>query len=514
MLKLADLARRADFAIGPLHVSPARRLVEGPVGSTTVEPIVMKVFLLLLDGAGSVVTRDELFGNAWGGVYVGDDSLNRAVARVRKIASDTAPGLFEIETIPRTGYRVTGEILQFIDTPAPAEAAKAVAVSRRGMISGGAAAALAIAGAGAWWWTSRPRQADPRAQALVDRADGFLRSDLYYSNDKVADLLRKAVAIDPDNAKAWGLLAYALAAGSDDDGATQSVDRATAINDAIRHAQAIDPNESNALLSQFIAQHSLRDWMPADENLRRVLRVDPRNTYAMVRLVALLQAAGLNHESLVWNERQIAIDPLSPGPQFRRALKYWISGQVSEADITADQVMQRWPHHPTVWNARFIIYAFTGRPRAALAMLNDDSTRPDTLTPMARKTWQVSLDALDQKTPAAIAAAREVNVAGARKAPLLAAYGVMFLSALGEIDAAFDIANGFLLGRGPILTPRPTNDGNFTTSVGWRMTQWLFTPPVAGLRADPRFKDICDGIGLTGYWRKRGVRPDYLLPRP
>src|SRR5436305_9505762 len=115
MLKLADLASRADFYAGPLHVSPSRRQVEGPAGSASVEPIVMKVFLLLLDGGGSVVTRDELFGNAWGGVFVGDDSLNRAVAQVRKIAAETAPGLFEIETIPRTGYRLIGPIVESLD---------------------------------------------------------------------------------------------------------------------------------------------------------------------------------------------------------------------------------------------------------------------------------------------------------------------------------------------------------------------------------------------------------------
>ncbi len=89
MLKVADLAGRADFDAGPLHISPGRRLVEGPAGSAHLEPIVMKVFLLLLDAAGSVVTRNELFDQAWGGVFVGDDSLNRAIARVRKIASET-----------------------------------------------------------------------------------------------------------------------------------------------------------------------------------------------------------------------------------------------------------------------------------------------------------------------------------------------------------------------------------------------------------------------------------------
>ena len=70
----------------------------------------MKEFLLLLDSGGSVITRDELFGSAWGGAFVGDDSLNRAIGQVRKVAAETASGLFEIETVPRTGYRLMGPI--------------------------------------------------------------------------------------------------------------------------------------------------------------------------------------------------------------------------------------------------------------------------------------------------------------------------------------------------------------------------------------------------------------------
>ena len=121
MLKLTDLAARADFDAGPLRVSPARREIRGPVGRIHIEPIVMKVFLLLLDAGGKVVTRDELFESAWGGVFVGDDSLNRAIARVRTIAAETGPGMFEIETIPRTGYRLTGSISDGLDEPAGVE---------------------------------------------------------------------------------------------------------------------------------------------------------------------------------------------------------------------------------------------------------------------------------------------------------------------------------------------------------------------------------------------------------
>lgn len=106
MLKLADLAVRSDFALGPLRVSPARRQVSGPLGEIHVEPLIMQVFLLLADAEGNVVTRATLFDEVWGGVEVGDYSLNRAVTMVRRIATEVAPGAFVIENIPRTGYRL------------------------------------------------------------------------------------------------------------------------------------------------------------------------------------------------------------------------------------------------------------------------------------------------------------------------------------------------------------------------------------------------------------------------
>src|SRR6476661_7746060 len=170
VLKLADLAGRADFKAGPLHVSPARRLVEGPAGHAHVEPIVMKVFLLLLDAGGNVVTRDELFGNAWGGVFVGDDSLNRAIARVRKIASETAPGSFEIETIPRTGYRVTGDIVEHLGAAQTRDGDRPV-LSRRTVVGAGVAS-LALAGGIGVWTISRKNQ--QRHEELLKQAEEAL----------------------------------------------------------------------------------------------------------------------------------------------------------------------------------------------------------------------------------------------------------------------------------------------------------------------------------------------------
>ena len=61
MLKLSDLAARPDFDLGPISVSPARRTVSGPAGEAHLEPLVMQVFLLLLDLRGTVVSRTDLF---------------------------------------------------------------------------------------------------------------------------------------------------------------------------------------------------------------------------------------------------------------------------------------------------------------------------------------------------------------------------------------------------------------------------------------------------------------------
>ena len=109
LLTTAELAARPDFTLGLAAVSPSSRTIAGPGGTADVEPRVMQVLVVLADAAGQVVTRGTLFDRCWGGVFVGDDSLNRAIGAVRKLAAEIAGGSFEIETIPRTGYRLTGD---------------------------------------------------------------------------------------------------------------------------------------------------------------------------------------------------------------------------------------------------------------------------------------------------------------------------------------------------------------------------------------------------------------------
>ena len=100
------LARRPDFRLGRATIQPSVRTIAGPAGSATVEPRVMQVLLALADARGAVLSRDDLLRICWGGRIVGDDAINRAIAEARRIAQATDAG-FQIETIPRIGYRLT-----------------------------------------------------------------------------------------------------------------------------------------------------------------------------------------------------------------------------------------------------------------------------------------------------------------------------------------------------------------------------------------------------------------------
>jgi TIR domain-containing protein len=386
--------------------------------------------------------------------------------------------------------------------PAPGtiETRAAGAVSRRTAIAGGSAAlgAIALAGGGYWWSTHR--REDPRFQAILDAARDSLRKET--TDEGTVRSLQRAIAMQPDNAQALGLLALVnsmLAQTSDDRDTPRLVDAA---EKAGRQALSMDASEPSALLAMFELQGSTLDWFTRDQRLRQVIGIDPSNFGAISELVLLTQGTGFCGESWDWNERALAMEPLSPEILGRRALKLWILGRTSEADKVVDQLRSLYPDNPWVGFVRFQIYVFTGRIRAAQAML--ESNAPGQRGPAAANVWRPCLAALDQRSAAAIAKARDACIHGALGSPEFASQAVVIMAVLGDLNTAFDIANGLLLSEGP-LVPRETGH-----DAGWRIsTQWMFSPPAAIMRSDPRFLTLCEGIGIADYWRRRRAKPDY-----
>ncbi len=101
-----DLAREGGFILGALRVSPSTREVQAVGRGEVIEPRVMQVLVCLSQADGAVVSRDELIKRCWSGRIVGDDAINRCIAKVRQVADLTEPAPFIVETIPRVGYRL------------------------------------------------------------------------------------------------------------------------------------------------------------------------------------------------------------------------------------------------------------------------------------------------------------------------------------------------------------------------------------------------------------------------
>jgi DNA-binding winged helix-turn-helix (wHTH) protein/tetratricopeptide (TPR) repeat protein len=498
-----SLAHRADFRLAAATIRPSVRTVDGPEGSRVLEPRVMQVLLAFADAQGAVLTRDELMLSCWNGAVVSDDAVNRTVAEIRRIARATGSG-FGIETISRVGYRLT---IARSNTPAPLAGAGAQKYSRRWLIG---ATALATAAAAAGLWRVYGNRPDPRFSTAMEQGRQALKRDTPGSFREATQAFREAIVIHPDDASAWGLLALALHFSSN---ALGSLEAGAAIAESERAAQralSIDGKEPNALLTMALLLRRFEDWLTTENRFREVLAIDPRNAAGLGYMVSQLQAAGYVGESWDYNERAIALGPLSPTLQSRRALKLWILDRWDEADQVATYAQEAWPQHPQVLNARLVVSAFTGRWKAAHQVLEGQRLQGTLLSPSGVTMWLAGVKALETRTPSDIAAAREASLAAAPQNPGSSAYATSLQAALGEVDAAYSIVEGFMLRRGLIVTQdrRVATGSEFEVDLGWRSTQWLFTPAMKSMRDDPRFELLSGAIGLSQYWQSRGVPPD------
>jgi DNA-binding winged helix-turn-helix (wHTH) protein len=468
-LTSADLALRADFFVGNVLVSPSARTVSGAAGPIAVEPRVMQVLTVLADSAGALVSRDILFRRCWGPVAVGDDSLNRVIAVLRRIAAQTGPGGFRIRTVRAAGF----------------------------VLEPGADAADRL-----------PFDVDAAVRGGFDS----WRLNLPKPDWPCIDALRQAIAGQPERADAWAMLALLLRIAAE---YAEAEDTAGAVAECERCAQralALDPAQSNARAALASVAPLFGDWIAARERLLAIRAIDPDNDPAAHDLAVLEMATGRPSAAIPIIAALIEADPLAALYHYKRMYHLWTLGQLGEMDRVADRALQLWPRHPAVWHSRLWSLAFTGRGAAALAMV-EDAVRPD-IPPPALAMLHATMSVVASRTPSdhpAFSAVVAQNIEAARRGPAQSVAAITHLSGLGALDAAFDIADAYLARRGPLVVPlRHTRADPSINEQHRRVTQMLFIPACAAMRADPRFLPMCEAIGLTDYWRQAKVVPDFM----
>ncbi len=135
-----DLEKEPPFRVGGATIDPVSREARYAGGQERLQPLTLKVLMVLGRRSNQVVTRSELVDSCWGGRIVGDDVINRCISLLRDFAERS--GGFSIETVPKTGYRL-------VESEKPDEPG-----SRRWMVA--AAGLLLIIVTGIGFWLSRP----------------------------------------------------------------------------------------------------------------------------------------------------------------------------------------------------------------------------------------------------------------------------------------------------------------------------------------------------------------------
>jgi DNA-binding winged helix-turn-helix (wHTH) protein len=507
-----ELAHEPDFILGRLTVAPSRReLVRDDGEREAVEHRVMQVLIALVRAKGGIVTRDELIMTCWDGRVVGEDAIHRVLSRLRKVANGIGAGSIEIETITKIGYRLTsnGQIeaaagARLGRRSAGADRATASRPTRRNLLVGAGAAAAGAVGLGAILLRrSRAANAPPaEAKALYERAQALQDSDNDDSLQAIA-YLQEAVRIAPDYGEAWGALALAFSMAIE---VNEPPDRIAEFKErlaeAARQAERYDPGNLDSEFALDMREDIFGQWTKKERAYRAFIRRAPHHVGGHQSLAWLLMDVGRWHEAVESHRRAKAINPNLPGNRHGLALSLWSAGQLTEAENETEESLRRWPRHVFFWEYKIKILAFTGRPAAALEIVNDRAGRPADYDETLINLWRAFLGALLSRSALDSERAIKVILGNARRVespPLPEAFEC---AVLGRSDAAIEMLEGIYLGVGPWAPKGPNPYGRLVTHP-------LFQPQAKSLWDNPRFSRILDDIGLERYWREAGVQPDF-----
>lgn len=459
---------RSEFDVGDLLVRPGMRSLATANDELSVEPLVMQLLVFLSRNAGVLVTRRAIFGHLWGTASVGDDSLNRLVAILRKTLRTVGAVSVTVETVAAAGYmlRLTG---------------------------GNELSAKA-------------------RDAIVDRAVVQARDSwrlAWPTPDHLRlETMRHACALAPESSLAHGWMALLCRHAAEYSEPTAAAAWLGKCELSARRSLDIDSGQPLARVALISVSPLYGRWLIGRQMLIDIVAAQPDEPVAAHDLSVLDMATGRVRAAKEIRDRLISSDPFAAVYRYKSVYQNWSTGDHAAMDHAADQAMSLWPMHPAVWMVRLWTLAFTQRLVAARDMV-DDRIRPpmpEVMLGFLRKVFDAAINGEGQAMDEAVAA----SMAVARNGPAHAIASMFAVSLLGRTDTLFDITSAYYFrdGANPIPLHHRTNEPALNEQHR-RLTQILFTPVFGKVRSEPRFVEVCERTGLRRYWDESGLRPDF-----
>jgi tetratricopeptide (TPR) repeat protein len=281
----------------------------------------------------------------------------------------------------------------------------------------------------------------------------------------------------PKFARAWGTLSlgYLSVGGKDAASLAQlaatSAERALALDDAIADAHA----------GLGLVHFARNNWVSAQEQLDRALKLDAMSPAALEGLACLQADAGRYAAARPFAERAVAVQSRNVGA--RECLAYASSVATSGKDLKADP-----QNDPSALRVQALGRILDGKTDDAQRLLRS------ALTPSEFDLWA---------EPVLRASGNRHEVAEALRAITVAANE-------GQIDASTELMCGVALRRADFVFNRIARLQREHEHVPLRIV-WL--PQSSYLRKHPRFEDVVGAAGLPALWQEHGG-PDVCASEP
>ncbi|MEM9550467.1 MAG: winged helix-turn-helix domain-containing protein [Pseudomonadota bacterium] len=307
------------FHIGPWRVDRAARSLTNGSVERRISPRALRVLDALAEAQGDVVLRSDLLDRGWPRVTVGDESLTQVITELRRVFKTRASEGPVIETVARSGYRLTAPVFFEVD-PAVAPACGAecgfdidaygLCLEARVLLSRSGPGSLERAEMVA---REAAERAPTFALAQAEHAIMLVQRHLYRANGtrglaEAVDRATQAIHLRPDLAIAQASLGYALGA----------VERWQASRRAFSRALQCDLNDADVHYLAARTFFAARDYSGATALAERAGALDRDNfrpLYLASRAASAIdpaRARRLGEQTLQRVQARLGSDPHEP----------------------------------------------------------------------------------------------------------------------------------------------------------------------------------------------------------
>lgn len=324
---------------------------------------------------------------------------------------------------------------------------------------------------------------------LYLNACAMLDETFFHDTSQVIPMFARINAEAPSFEPAWAKL---LVAKINHFQSLSTADQKASAGDlrrTIAAARQVDPDIPEA----YVAEIELLPGGAFFDQVRlidRAAKVDPDNVFVLAGRSLVMLGVGRLDKAVEDARRAASLDPLSPAirSSYIQALIY--SGHIETARSELAEAERLWPGATTIMDSRYRLNLRYGDvTEAANAVRLMQSGRV-----AAGRTREAFVRARLNPIPVNIDLAVELAMSAYETQPEIDTTAEVILT-LGEFNRTKELLNFLLAWKDASQVPY--------------FVEILFRPPLADLRADPRFMQIAARLGLLGYWRRSGDWPDF-----